>query len=140
MLKLKFQRLHETVVRSVNADPIIDHLFTVGIIGVDDMHWLQLQGSRRQQCRSLLCLLQCGRKMEGKRTRGKPRREMSDLLMEQEDKKFSYEELKRRAVLTTVWKEDGRKTGARKTKKGDVGSTYGARGQEDQPRGVEEKS
>jgi len=57
VLKLKFQRLHETVVRSVNADPIIDRLFSVGIIGDDDMHWLQLQGSRRQQCRSMLCLL-----------------------------------------------------------------------------------
>jgi len=36
-------------------------------------------------------------KIEGKRTRGKPRRKMLDLLMEQEDKKISYQELKRRA-------------------------------------------
>jgi len=35
--------------------------------------------------------------MEGKRPRGKPRRKMLDLLMEQEDKKISYEELKRGA-------------------------------------------
>ena len=36
--------------------------------------------------------------------------------------------------------EDGRKTDTRQTKKEDVGSTHGARGQEDQLRGVEEKS
>ena len=36
-------------------------------------------------------------KMEGKRPRGKPRRKMLESLMEQEDKKISYEELKRGA-------------------------------------------
>ena len=45
-------------------------------------------------------------KMNGKRTRGKPRRKMLDLLMEQEDKnkKISYEELKRRAEHRTKWR------------------------------------
>jgi len=57
VLKYKFQRLHETVVRSVDAAPIIDRLFAKGIIGDDDMDWLRLQGSRRSQCRSLLTLL-----------------------------------------------------------------------------------
>ena len=42
-------------------------------------------------------------KMEGKRTRGKPRRKMLDLLMEQEDKKISYQELKRRAEDRIQW-------------------------------------
>jgi len=42
--------------------------------------------------------------MDGKRTRGNPRRKMMDLLMEQEDKKISYEELKRRAEHRTKWR------------------------------------
>ena len=42
-------------------------------------------------------------------------------------------------LLKTVL-EDGRKTDTRKTKKKDVGPTHGARGQEDQLPGVEEKS
>ena len=42
-------------------------------------------------------------KMEGKRTRGKPRRKMLDLLMEQEDKQISYQELKRRAEDRIQW-------------------------------------
>jgi len=37
-------------------------------------------------------------------------------------------------------REDWRKTDTRKTKKKDVGPTHGARGQEDQLPGVEEKS
>jgi len=41
--------------------------------------------------------------MEGKRARGKPRRKMLDLLMEQEDKKISYCELKRRAEDQIQW-------------------------------------
>jgi len=36
--------------------------------------------------------------------------------------------------------EDGRKTDTRKTKKKDVGPTHGARGQENQFPGIEEKS
>ena len=42
-------------------------------------------------------------KMDEKRTRGKPRRKMLDLLMEQEDKKINYEELKRRAEHRNKW-------------------------------------
>jgi len=42
-------------------------------------------------------------KMEEKRTRGKPRRKMLDLFMEQEDKKISYQELKRRAEDRIQW-------------------------------------
>jgi len=37
--------------------------------------------------------------MEGKWPKGKPRRKMLDLLMEQEDKKISYEELERSTEL-----------------------------------------
>ena len=40
--------------------------------------------------------------MEGKRPKGKPRKKMLDLLMEQEDKKISYEELKRGAQTHQV--------------------------------------
>ena len=43
-------------------------------------------------------------KMEGKRPRGKPRRKMLDLLMEQEEKKISYEELKRGAQSRVGWR------------------------------------
>ena len=57
----------------------------------------------RQQCNSEHKSVLEG-KMEGKRTRGKPRRKMLDLLMEQEDKKISYEELKRRAENQTKWR------------------------------------
>jgi len=42
-------------------------------------------------------------KIEGKRTRGKPRRKMLDLLMEQGDKKISYQELNRRAEDRIQW-------------------------------------
>jgi len=43
-------------------------------------------------------------KIEGKRPRGKPRRKMLDLLMEQEEKKISYEELKRGAQSRVGWR------------------------------------
>jgi len=43
-------------------------------------------------------------KMEGKRSRGKPRKKMLDLLMEQKDKKISYEELKRGAQSRDGWR------------------------------------
>jgi len=43
-------------------------------------------------------------KIEGKRPRGKPRRKMLDLLMEQEDKKISYEELKTGAQSRVGWR------------------------------------
>jgi len=41
--------------------------------------------------------------MEGKRPKGKPRRKMLDLLMEQKEKKISYEELKRGAQSRVGW-------------------------------------
>jgi len=41
--------------------------------------------------------------MEGKRPKGKPRKKMLDLLMEQEDKKISYEKLKREAKSQVRW-------------------------------------
>ena len=43
-------------------------------------------------------------KMEGKWPRGKPKRKMLDLLMEQEEKKISYEELKREAESRVRWR------------------------------------
>jgi len=43
-------------------------------------------------------------KIEGKRPREKPRRKMLALLMEQEDKKISYEELKREAKSRVGWR------------------------------------
>jgi len=42
-------------------------------------------------------------KIEGKRPRGKPRRKMLNLLMEQEEK-ISYEELKRGAQSRVGWR------------------------------------
>ena len=57
MLKLKFQRLHSTVVGSVNAANIIDFLFQEGVIGGEDMHKLRMQRDPREQCRDLLTLL-----------------------------------------------------------------------------------
>jgi len=43
--------------------------------------------------------------MEGKQPKGKPRRKMLDLLMQQEDKKISYEELKRGAQSRVGWRD-----------------------------------
>jgi len=42
--------------------------------------------------------------MEGKWPRGKPGRKMLDLLMEQGDKKISYEELKRGPESRVGWR------------------------------------
>jgi len=57
VLKLKFQKLHSTVVDSVNATRIIDFLFQEGVLGAEDLHVLQQKSDRRQQCRDLLALL-----------------------------------------------------------------------------------
>jgi len=57
VLKLKFQKLHSTVVDSVNAANIIDFLFQEGVVGIEDMHKLLIQSDPQQQCRSLLTLL-----------------------------------------------------------------------------------
>jgi len=45
VLKLKFQRLHTTVVNSVTSVRIIDFLFQERVLGEDDM------------CKSVICLL-----------------------------------------------------------------------------------
>jgi len=56
-LKLKFQRLHTTVVESVNVTRIIDFLFQEGVLGAQDIRTLQRQRDTEQQCRDLLMLL-----------------------------------------------------------------------------------
>ena len=58
MLKHKFQKLHSTIVNSVNTDDIIDFLFHEGVLGAQEM--TDLQRSRedpKQQCRNLFALL-----------------------------------------------------------------------------------
>ena len=58
VLKLKFRRLHSTVVTSVNASNVIDFLFQEGVLGQHDMRALQLlKNDPPQQCRDLLALL-----------------------------------------------------------------------------------
>ena len=60
MLKLKFQKLHQTVVTSINpaVASIMDFLFQEAVIGVDDMEAVQeIREGARQQCRKLLTLL-----------------------------------------------------------------------------------
>ena len=57
VLKLKFQKLHSTVVDSVNAAGIADFLFQEGVLGAEDLHDLQQKTDRRQQCRDLITLL-----------------------------------------------------------------------------------
>ena len=54
MLKLKFQRLHETMVSDVNAASIMDFLFGRGVIGNEDM---RTQEDSLQRRRSLLASL-----------------------------------------------------------------------------------
>jgi len=56
-LKLKFRRLHETVVESVNVTKIIDRLFAEGVLGPQDIRTLQQKSDTQQQCRDLLALL-----------------------------------------------------------------------------------
>ena len=60
VLKLKFQKLHQTVVTNVNPAGIIDFLFQEEVIGADDMEALQRvkdKDGEREQCRKLLTLL-----------------------------------------------------------------------------------
>lgn len=62
VLKLKFQRLHSTVVDSVTTAiaSIIDFLFQEAVIGIEDECALNsptLQGNWRERCRSLLSRL-----------------------------------------------------------------------------------
>ena len=59
-MKLKFQKLHPTVVTNVNPASIMDFLFSKGVIGGDDMEALQKVKDKedaREQCRKLLTLL-----------------------------------------------------------------------------------
>jgi len=58
-MKLKFQKLHPTVVNNVNAASIMD-LFSKDVISDDDMEALQKvkdKEGEREQCRKLLTLL-----------------------------------------------------------------------------------
>ena len=48
-LKLKFQRLHATIVKSVKVASIIDFLFQEGVLGDDDMCTLQQKSDTQQQ-------------------------------------------------------------------------------------------
>jgi len=57
VLKVKFQKLHSTVVGNVDAADVSDLLLQEGVVGTNDMHKLLMQTDRRQQCRSLLILL-----------------------------------------------------------------------------------
>ena len=57
MLKLKFQGLHSTVVKKVNAADIIDFLFEQRVLGAQDSRTLHQKSDPQQQCRDLLELL-----------------------------------------------------------------------------------
>ena len=58
MLKLRFKKLHSTIVDSVNPACVIDFLFQQAVIGADDMRALQEFGNAPwRQCRELLTLL-----------------------------------------------------------------------------------
>jgi len=58
VLKLKFQKLQKTIVKSVNPPGVMDFLFQEGVIGSDDMRQLQkLKDDPQQQCRDLLVML-----------------------------------------------------------------------------------
>jgi len=58
MLKLKFRKLHQTVVDNVNPARIIHFLFQEAVIGADDMRALQkVKDDPQQQCRELMALL-----------------------------------------------------------------------------------
>ena len=57
MLKLKFRKLHTTIVDRVDPASIIDFLFQEAVISHDDVEALQCMRSRdgrKQQCRDLL--------------------------------------------------------------------------------------
>lgn len=58
MLKLKFMKLHTTVVNNVNPASIINFLFQEDVVSVDDMRTLQKsKDDPQQQCTELLTLL-----------------------------------------------------------------------------------
>jgi len=57
-LKLKFRRLHSTIVNSVNPASIMDFLFQEAVISHDDISALRRsKDDPKQQCRDLLNLL-----------------------------------------------------------------------------------
>jgi len=57
-LKLKFQRLHTTVITSVNPASVINFLFQEGVVGNDDMRaLLKFKDDPQHQCTELLALL-----------------------------------------------------------------------------------
>ena len=58
MLKLKFRKLQPKVVKNVNADSIMDFLFSKAVISDDDMEALQkVKDDPQQQCNELMTLL-----------------------------------------------------------------------------------
>jgi len=58
VLKLKFKKLHSTVVEKVNCAYVIDFLFQEAVIGADDMTTLvKIRDDPQQQCSELLALL-----------------------------------------------------------------------------------
>jgi len=58
MLKLKFQKLHQTVTSSINPAGIMDFLFQEAVICADDMRTLQrIKDDPQQQSRELMTLL-----------------------------------------------------------------------------------
>ena len=57
VLKLKFQKLHLTVVDSVNAVDIIGFLFQENVLGAQEMRTLHQKSDPQQQCRDLLAIL-----------------------------------------------------------------------------------
>jgi len=58
VLKLKFRKLHRTVVSSVNPASIIDFLFQEDVLGADDMRsLLRIRDNPQQQCKELLAVL-----------------------------------------------------------------------------------
>ena len=58
MLKLKFKKLHSTVVNNVNPANVLDFLFQEEVVGDVDMRALvKIRDDPQQQCKELLALL-----------------------------------------------------------------------------------
>ena len=57
VLKVKFQKLHSTVVDNVNAATIVDFLFQHEVLSSRDVRSLQRQYDPQQRCRDLLLRL-----------------------------------------------------------------------------------
>jgi len=57
VLKLKFRKLHSTVVNDVNPANVINFLFQEGVIGAVDMRALVNMSDPQLQCTKLLALL-----------------------------------------------------------------------------------